>query len=71
MPSLIGPIKVNTVSGAVNFGDTLNVAPKAVSKTFTGSGGFGTGDFHIENNGFSLTNTFDPDINDTNNAGNN
>ncbi|TCP31572.1 spore germination protein PF [Scopulibacillus darangshiensis] len=70
MPSIVGPVKVNTVSGAVNFGDTLNVAPKEVAKTYTGSGGFGTGDFHLETNVISMTNSFDADINDANNVGN-
>ncbi|MFC0613097.1 spore germination protein [Scopulibacillus daqui] len=71
LPSIVGAVKINTVSGALNFGDSLNVAPKAVSKTFSGSGGFSTGDFHIENNVFSITNTYDADLNDANNALNN
>ncbi|MFC7392278.1 spore germination protein [Scopulibacillus cellulosilyticus] len=71
LPSIVGAVKINTVSGALNFGDSLNVAPKGVSKIYSGAGGFSTGDFHIENNVFSMTNTYDADINDTNNAFNN
>ncbi|TCP31574.1 spore germination protein PF [Scopulibacillus darangshiensis] len=71
MPSIVGAVKINTVAGTLTFGDTLNVAPKSVSKTFSGAGGFSTGDFHIENNLFSVTNTYDADINDANNAFNN
>jgi spore germination protein PF len=45
----------------VNFGDSFYVAPKSVSKTFSGSGGFNTGNLVWSNNGISATNTFDPD----------
>ncbi|MBM7645997.1 spore germination protein PF [Scopulibacillus daqui] len=70
MPAFVGPVKVNTISGAVSFGDSLNVSPKYMSKTYAGSGGYGTGDFHNENNSFSLTHSYDADANDTNNAAN-
>jgi spore germination protein PF len=67
MPSIVGPIKINSVSGGViNFGDSLNIAPKSTAKSNSGSGGGNTGDFQITNNGFSITNTVDPDVADSN-----
>ncbi|MCZ0755385.1 spore germination protein [Anoxybacillus sp. J5B_2022] len=73
MPAVVGPIKITNIgSGAVfQVGDTLYIAPKIATKTLGGAGGFNTGDFIITNNGISLTNTFDPDVFDSNVAGNN
>ncbi|TLS37924.1 spore germination protein [Pseudalkalibacillus caeni] len=73
MPSIVGPVKINTVggSGVVNFGDSFNVTPKSTTKTFAGSGSFNTGDFHQVNNAISGTNTVDPDLADENIAANN
>ncbi|MFC7391742.1 spore germination protein [Scopulibacillus cellulosilyticus] len=68
MPSIAKAFKCNYVSGSVNFGDTLNLAPKQEIKFFNGSGGNRTGDFHIENSIYSQTNTFDSDVNDENNT---
>jgi spore germination protein PF len=63
MPSIIGSVKIaNVTDGAVNFGDTLNIAPKSVAKSSGGSGSFITGIFNVANNGFNATNTIDPDV---------
>jgi len=63
MPSIVGPLKINSVGGGVvNFGDSFYVSPKSSSKTNAGSGGLNTGDFICTNNGFSSTNPFDPDV---------
>lgn len=77
MPSIVGPIKINSVSGGVvNFGDALNLSPKDASKSVSGSGGSNTGDFIIENNGISISsissisNSVDPDLIDQNQAAN-
>ncbi|WP_221564885.1 spore germination protein [Alkalihalobacillus sp. TS-13] len=73
MPSVIlAPIKISTVAtnATVNFGDTLYISPKSTSKGASGSGGANTGDFMLVNNFWSLTNTIDPDINDSNNLAN-
>ncbi len=73
MPSVIlAPIKISSVSssGTVNFGDTLYISPKTTSKSSSGSGGSNTGDFMLVNNFWNLTNTIDPDINDSNNLAN-
>jgi spore germination protein PF len=65
MPSIVGPIKINSVGGGVvNFGDSFYLSPKSTSKTNAGSGAFNTGDFINTNNGVNATNTFDPDAND-------
>ncbi|QDP39755.1 spore germination protein [Radiobacillus deserti] len=67
MPSAVGPLKINSVSGGVvNFGDSFYLAPKSTSKTAAGSGGFNTGDFINTNNGWSSTVTNDPDAADQN-----
>ncbi|RDW19925.1 spore germination protein [Oceanobacillus chungangensis] len=71
MPSIVGPIKINSVTGGViNFGDSFYLSPKSNSKTNTGSGSLNTGDFMTTNTGFSSTNPFDPDVNDQNNTAN-
>jgi spore germination protein PF len=62
MPSIIGTIQlVNVGGGVVNFGDTLNIAPKTNTKTFEGSGSSNVGGFIVTNNGLSTTNTLDSD----------
>jgi len=69
MPSYIaGPIKITNVSseGTVNFGDTLQIAPKSASKSFSGAGGGNTGDFLQTNTFVSFTNSIDPDVSDSN-----
>ncbi len=71
MPSIVlAPIKITNVSedGVVIFGDTLQISPKSTSKAFAGSGGGNTGDFLQSNTLLSFTNTFDPDVLDTNNS---
>lgn len=64
MPAIVGPVKISSVAGVVQFGDTLNISPKSNSKTNAGSGGLNTGDFINTNNGLSNTNTMDPDLAD-------
>jgi len=73
MPSVVGPIKITSVSSGavVNFGDSLYVSPKTASKVNAGSGALNTGDFIITFNGISLTNDFDPDVFDSNTTANN
>ncbi|MBP1156204.1 MULTISPECIES: spore germination protein [unclassified Paenibacillus] len=72
MPSIIfAPIKVTSNSGELVFGDVLQITPKSTSKANAGSGGSNTGDFSATFSLISLTNTVDPDIADSNNAGNN
>lgn len=69
MPSVIlSPIKIITISdgGTVNFGDTLQIAPKNTSKAATGAGGGGSGDFQAVYILNSITNVADPDVADTN-----
>ncbi|PKR79350.1 hypothetical protein CEY16_00690 [Halalkalibacillus sediminis] len=63
MPSIVGPFKINSVSGGtVNLGDAFYISPKSSSKTSAGSGALNTGDFINNNNGFSSTNPFDADL---------
>ncbi|MTH53323.1 spore germination protein [Bacillus mangrovi] len=72
MPAIVGPIKINTVSGGVvNFGDTFYLSPKSSSKSAAGSGGGNTGDFWVLTNGISATNMIDPDVADQNIVANN
>ncbi|WP_156288829.1 spore germination protein [Oceanobacillus salinisoli] len=67
MPSIVGPIKINSVGGGVvNFGDSFYLSPKSTDKTNVGSGSLNTGDFINTNTGFSNTGTNDPDISDQN-----
>ncbi|MCP1309235.1 spore germination protein [Paenibacillus tyrfis] len=72
MPSIIlAPIKITGADGEIIFGDVLQVNPKSTSKTNSGAGGGNTGDFTATFSLVSLTNNFDPDFADSNNAGNN
>jgi spore germination protein PF len=68
MPAIVGPIKITTVSSGavVQVGDSLYISPKMTAKTNSGSGSFNTGDFLQTNNGISLTNTLDSDVQDSN-----
>ncbi|HWO95332.1 MAG TPA: spore germination protein [Bacillus sp. (in: firmicutes)] len=70
MPAIVGPVNIGSAGGIVTFGDVFYVSPKETSKSAHGSGASNTGNFIITNNGFSATNTLDPDIADQNNAGN-
>ncbi|MCP3032021.1 spore germination protein [Halobacillus sp. A1] len=70
MPSIVGPLRINSISGGVvNFGDSFYVSPKSSSKTANGAGSSNTGDFIATNNGFSNTSAIDPDVNDQNVGG--
>lgn len=63
MPSIVGPLKINSVSGGtVNFGDAFYIAPKSSSKTNSGSGSNNTGDFINTNNLISSTHPYDQDL---------
>lgn len=63
MPAIIDAINLaNIGGGVVNFGDSLNIAPKSTSKTNQGSGSTLISAFAISNNGFSATNAIDPDV---------
>lgn len=62
MPSIVGPIKINSNEGIINFGDSFYLSPKSTAKTSSGSGSFNTGDFICTNTGVSSTNPVDPDF---------
>jgi spore germination protein PF len=70
LPSVVGAVNINSNSGQVNFGDTLNISPKSSSKSYSGAGGGNTGNLVNVANGVSLTNTVDPDVSDQPVAGN-
>ncbi len=70
MPSVIGAVNINSNSGAVAFGDALNISPKSNSKTFTGAGSDNTGNIVVTNTAISMTNTFDPHVADEVQVGN-
>ncbi|MCZ8513371.1 spore germination protein [Paenibacillus filicis] len=74
MPAIVlSPIKITNVSGdaTILFGDTLQITPKSVLKSYNGANSGHIGDFSINNNLISFTNTSDPDIADSTIAGNN
>lgn len=73
MPAvIIGGVKVTSVggNGTVNMGDVLQIAPKSTAKSNSGAGGNNTGDFLQTNTFCSVTNTFDADLNGSNNIAN-
>jgi spore germination protein PF len=61
-----GPIVIDTVGGQanINFGGTLYLSPKNISKTAAGSGGGHTHVLGISVTGPSSTNTIDSDFAD-------
>ncbi|WP_010275112.1 spore germination protein [Paenibacillus senegalensis] len=68
MPCIVGNVKILSVgsSGIVQFGDAVFLSPESTTKTFAGAGSFITGDLPVVNNGISATNTYDPDLLDSN-----
>ncbi len=74
MPAVIvGGVTVTSVAGngTVNMGDALQIAPKSTTKAYSGAGGGNTGNFLQTNTFCSVTNTIDPDVNDSSNKANN
>jgi spore germination protein PA len=71
MPAIVGAIKIISVgsSAVVNIGDVYVISPSSSAKTFSGGGSFNTGDGIVNENQYSLTNTYDQDVNDQNNVG--
>jgi hypothetical protein len=65
MPSFAGIIKIDSVSGTFNNGDTLIIAPTTSAKIYEGSGSGSIGDFQIHNDIFSVTSVVDSDLVDT------
>lgn len=63
MPSLVGPINVNSLysSAVASFGDALILSPKQTGKSYAGSGASSTGDIQTYTNWVNLTNVLDPD----------
>ncbi|RAV22503.1 spore germination protein [Paenibacillus contaminans] len=68
MPAIVGAIKVLSVgpSSIVHIGDSIQLAPQSVSKTFAGAGSFNTGNVVRTYNGINNTNTYDGDLADQN-----
>ncbi|WP_071461141.1 spore germination protein [Bacillus massilinigeriensis] len=63
MPAFLGPVQIiNVGGGVVQFGDTVNVAPKSAGKTVSGQGALNTGGFIITNNGLSANNLLDTNL---------
>ncbi|GHH98885.1 hypothetical protein AM1BK_24280 [Neobacillus kokaensis] len=71
MPAFVGPIRIDNVSGGITqFGDSLFISPKDVSKSFSGAAGSNTGGIVIVKSGISTTNVFDPNVIDQSISGN-
>jgi hypothetical protein len=66
MPAIVGAFKVVSVGGVLQTGDAAYIVPKTVSKTYTGSGAFNTGDVPRTMSILNSTNTNDQDVNDVN-----
>jgi len=60
LPAIIGAVNINSNTGTVSFGDSINVSPKNAFKTFSGSGGSNTGNVVNTVSGTSVTNIIDP-----------
>ncbi|MBB6732951.1 spore germination protein [Cohnella zeiphila] len=70
MPSIVGAVKVNSISQGSNFqiGDTAFIVLNSATKNYAGAASFSPGDAFDEsqsNNPLSQTNVNDPDVNDT------
>ena len=68
MPSIVGKIKINSVSQGANvqIGDTAVINLTSSTKNYGGAASFSPGDSFggVSNNQLSKTNTVDPDLND-------
>ncbi|MUT66718.1 spore germination protein [Paenibacillus sp. NEAU-GSW1] len=66
MPAVVGFVKFVSIgsSSIVQFGDSVQLSPSSISKTYAGSGSFLTGSLANSNNAVSATNTLDPDVQD-------
>jgi spore germination protein PA len=66
MPSIVGNLKINSVSQSSNvqIGDTARITLTSASKNYGGANAFSPGDSFagITNNQGSSTNTNDPDL---------
>ncbi|MFH5184854.1 spore germination protein [Paenibacillus sp. TAB 01] len=66
MPSIVGNIKINSVSQGSNvqIGDTASITLSSSSKNYGGAAAFSPGDAFgaVSNNQASSTNTIDPDL---------
>jgi spore germination protein PA len=62
MPTIVGTVNVNVVSGVLNIGDVYIIAPRGFFRTFAGSGSFNTGDTLNVSNAPSVINVYDSDI---------
>jgi spore germination protein PA len=66
MPSIVGNIKINSVSQSSNvqIGDTVFITLTSSSKNYGGAAAFSPGDAFgsVSNNQASSTNTNDPDV---------
>jgi len=69
MPSIVGKIKINSISQGSNvqIGDTVVINLTSSTKNYGGAASFSPGDSFggVSNNQLSKTNTIDPDLNDT------
>lgn len=68
MPAIVGSISVNSISSGSVFhvGDVQTICPVSYAKTYAGAGSFNTGDNLRLHNGYNVTFTQDPDVNDSN-----
>jgi len=68
MPAIVGAIKILSVGtgSIVQIGDSVQLAPHTIAKTFAGAGSFNTGDYLRTYNYVSTTNTYDNDVSDGN-----
>ncbi|USK33281.1 spore germination protein [Bacillus sp. F19] len=62
MPAFVGPILIESSSGAISAGDVFALSPKSTSKFFVGAGVLNTGDFIVITNDKNSTNSYDFDI---------
>ncbi|USG68312.1 spore germination protein [Brevibacillus ruminantium] len=67
---MIGALNINSNSGTINFGDTLNLSPKSTSKSFLGAGSSNTGNIVNAVVGASSINTLEPHLADQVQIGN-
>lgn len=63
---VFGSIKINSNSGTIVTGNSLNASPISTSKSVYGSGSNNTGYFIQTNNGPSSSTEIDPDAADSN-----
>ncbi|MEW9700214.1 spore germination protein [Paenibacillus sp. SI8] len=58
MPTIVGTVNVNSLSGVLNIGDARTIAPQGFFRTYAGGGSFNSGEHLNVNTAPSVINVY-------------